>query len=397
MKKSLLRVVIFMALVLTLIAGEAFAQKKPATGNLPPVIGIATAGVGSGGHSMAVAFAPIMQKYFGVPVRVMPAWSATVNLSQIKDRKAHFVGGGQSQGTAGVAAEGRDYLASHEWGPQELGIVWYNYTCPYGILVRGDSAIKTMADLKGKKVAIYLTGLAWTTGLEGCLAFAGLTWKDVQTVEVGGYDHCARAVADGRADFTYNATISTVTIEVEQNPKGIRYIPMDLKDKAGWARYFEINPFFANLVCTTGVKSSHGIPMANHPFVIWTYKWLDQNLIYRLAKFFSEQHDQYKQLHPSLPDMSFENMVKFKDNGIAMPLLPGTVKYLKEKGKWDATDEKWNNEQWAKSKKLSQAWQAALDVAIGKKINPDYKNKAWLAIWDKHRSPVPRYSSRIKE
>jgi TRAP transporter TAXI family solute receptor len=398
MKKFFLMVVISIALIVTFIAGDALAQKKPAAkGKLPPMIGISTAGVGSGGHSMAVAFAPVMQKHFGVPVRVMPAWSVAVNLSQIKDRKAHVVGGGQSQGSAGMAAEGLDYWADHAWGPQEVGIVWYNYTCPYGILVRGDSSIKTIADLRGKKCAIYLVSPAWTSGLEGCLAFGGMTMKDVQTVEVGGYDHCARAVADGRADFTYNATISTVTIEVEQNPKGIRYIPMDLNNKAGWAKYFEINPFYSNIVATTGVKSSRGVPMGNHPFVIWTYKWVDSDLIYRMAKFFSEQHDQYKMGHAQLPDMSFENMLNFKDNGIAMPVVPGTVRYLKEKGKWDASDEKWNNEQWGKFKKLTQAWDAATEEAISKKINPTYKNKAWLEIWDKHRSTVPRFSCRIKQ
>jgi TRAP transporter TAXI family solute receptor len=237
MKRNLLFGVISLALVVTFITGDAFAQKKPTKGKLPPLIGIATAGVGSGGHSMAVAYAPVMQKHFGVPVRIMPAWSSGVNLAQIKDRKAYFSGGGASQSMAVDAIVARDFFADHAWGPQRVGTVWHNYACPYGIVVRGDSDIKTMADLKGKKAAIYLVSPAWKIGLEACLAFGKLTWKDVQTVEVGGYDHCARAVADGRADFTYNAPISTVTIEVEQNPKGIRYIPMDLKDKEGWERF----------------------------------------------------------------------------------------------------------------------------------------------------------------
>jgi TRAP-type uncharacterized transport system substrate-binding protein len=253
-----------------------------------------------------------------------------------------------------------------------------------------------MADLKGKKAAIYLVSPAWKLGLEGCLAFGGLTWKDVQTVEVGGYDHCARAVADGRADFTYNAPISTVTIEVDQNPYGIRYIPMDLKDKAGWERFWAIRSDSGGGVCTSGVKPALGVPMVNSPFVIWTYKWVDQDFTYLLAKFFSEQHDQYKKLHPNLPDMSFENMVKFKDTAAAIPILPGTIKYLKEKGKWDASDENWNNAQWAKIKRLTQLWEAATEEAISKKINPDYKNKAWLEIWGRHKSVIPPFKARMK-
>ena len=55
---------------------------------------------------------------------------------------------------------------------------------------------------KGKKAAIYLTSPAWKLGLRACLAFGELTLDDVEIVEVGGYSQCARAVADGRADFT---------------------------------------------------------------------------------------------------------------------------------------------------------------------------------------------------
>ena len=391
MKKGMLSVIMCTVIVMIFMGGNVGAESK-----LPPLLGIATAGVGSGGHSMAVAYAPILQKHLGVQVRVMPAWSVAVNLSQIKDRRAYFVGGGVSQGNAGMAAEAHDIFASHEWGPQRVGIVWYNYTCPYGLMVRGDSDVKKIADLKGKKLAFYGSSPAWTSGLEGGLAFGRLSLNDVEKIEVGGYSQCARAVADGRADFTYNAPISTVTIEVEQNPKGIRYLPMDLNDKEGWDRYFEINPFFANLVCSTGVKSAAGVPMGNHPFVIWTYESVDQDLVYRVAKFFSEQHDQYKDLHANLSDMSFEKMVEFKNNGVAMPILPGSVKYLKEKGVWDEADEKWNNEQREKIDKLEQAWQAALDEAIPKKINPDYRNKAWLEIWEKHRSTLPRFRSRVK-
>jgi hypothetical protein len=97
MKKSFLCFFVSLALAATFIAGDACAQEKPSKSKIPPLIGIASAGVGSAGHSMAVAYAPVMQKHFGVPVRVMPAWSAGVNLAQIKDRKAHFIGGGQAR------------------------------------------------------------------------------------------------------------------------------------------------------------------------------------------------------------------------------------------------------------------------------------------------------------
>ncbi|MEW6184795.1 MAG: TAXI family TRAP transporter solute-binding subunit [Thermodesulfobacteriota bacterium] len=396
MTKSISVLIWSFLFVVSFNSGTVWAQPKAAKAKLPPLVGIASAGVGSAGHAMAVAYAPVLQKYLGVPVRVLPAWSAGVNLSQIKDRKAHFIGGGASQSMAVDAIVARDFFANHEWGPQEVGIVWQNYACPYGIMVRGDSKIKTMADLKGKKAAIYVVSPAWRLGLEACLAFGGLSLKDVQTVEVGGYDQCARAVADGRADFTYNAPISPVTIEVAENPNGIRYLPMDLKDKAGWERFWAIRSDSSGAICNSGVKAALGVPMVNSPFVVWTYKWVDQDFVYQLAKFFAEQHGQYKSLHPNLPDMSFESMVKFKDTAAAIPFLPGAVKYLKEKGKWDATDEKWNNAQWEKQKKLTALWDKAEEEANAKKIKIDYKNAAWMELWEKSKSDIPPFKARMK-
>jgi len=389
-----LAVLLFLAIALTMGSVSAEAQQSANKKSIPPMIGIAASGLGSNGHAMAVAYAPHLQEYFGVPVRVMPSWSAAPGLLRIKDRRAHFNGGGISQSMALDTIFAKDYFADADWGPQEVGIIWNNTASPYGIVVRGDSDIKKMSDLKGKTAAIYITSPAWTIGLKGCLAFGGLTIDDIKTVEVGGYSQCARAVADGRADFTYNCPQSPVSFEIAEGPHGTRYIPMALDDKEGWDRFGKIRSDCLGAACKAGPKSSLGVPMVCSPFVLWTYKWLDDDLVYEIAKFFAENLDKYKGSHPYLYEMSLEETVKFKDRLAVVPFLPGTVKYLKERGLWSEDDEKWNNEGWKTEKKLRELWDQAVEEAHKKKIKVDYKNKKWVELWNKYRSSVPSMRPR---
>jgi TRAP transporter TAXI family solute receptor len=372
-------------------------QNGDASGDaLPSLVGLATSGVGSGGHTSTVAFATELESYLGVPVRIMPAWSPAVNLTQVIQGHAHIVGGGSSQGSYYDAVMGRDVFANHEWGPQDLTVVWYNYTAPYGIVTRGNTGIEKIEDLKGKKGAVYLSSPSWYTGFLGCLAFGGLTADDVEIVEVGGYSDVARAVAEGRADFTYLYTGSAVTYEMAENPHGIKWVPMPLEDEEGWAKYFELNPLYGRIVSEKGVEESHGVPMGNHPFIWWTYKDVNEELVYRVVKFLVEEHDKYKDNHPDLADMSLESMLAFIEEGIGGPLHPGTVRYLKEIGKWSDEDEAWNNKQWQLIENLRAAWDDAIEEAIDKGIEPSSGNKAWIEIWEKHRDqcePIRRRSS----
>lgn len=328
-------------------------------------------------------------------MRVMPSHSMSVQLTQILTGKCHWVQP-MSQANVGDALLGNAQFANHEWGPQTVGMLTYNYQCPFGIVVRGGSDIKTMADLRGKKAASYVGNPSWSNGLDSCLAFAGLTRDDIQVLDIGSYTACARAVGEGKVDFTYNSPISTVSHEIAASPQGTRYLPMPLDDKEGWARFNEVAFFLTKRICDRGVEHAHKVPMANTDFVLATYRDIDEELIYRLVKFVCEEQDKFKDLHPNLVFTGLENTLKFKDRGIAIPIVPGAVRYLKEIGQWDNADEQWNNEQWDRVDKLQKAWEEALAEALPQKIRPQFDNEAWLEIWHKHRANIPLPSPREK-
>ena len=57
-----------------------------------------------------------------------------------------------------------------------------------------DANIRSLKDLKGKRVAFVKGAASLENSMRGMLAFAGLTWDDVIKVEVPGYAASIQAV-----------------------------------------------------------------------------------------------------------------------------------------------------------------------------------------------------------
>jgi TRAP transporter TAXI family solute receptor len=362
-----------------------------ASSDFPSIVGIATIGVGTSSHTSTVAYAPLLEKELGVPVRAMPSDSTKVSFSQMREKKALY--GALSTSSLGVALQGERPYDVKGWGPQKIALLWMGYDGPFGFVVRKDSPIQSIKDLKGKKIAWYTASPAWMGGAEGSLRFGGLTLKDVDLVNLGSYSSCARGVAEGKVDAVYVSPVSPVTFEIAQGPSGIRYLPMPLEDKQGWERYREINPLIGNGICESGVAEARGVPMANHIFCTTTYLDTDTNQIYLVARFFGEAYDQYKDLNPNLKDMSLKKMRALLDMR-GLPVHPGTIKYLKEKNLWTSEDEKWNQELLENMNRYEKAWTEALNEAKAKGIEVEMDNKAWIECWDKYRTKLPQFKMR---
>src|SRR6266550_2322118 len=95
------------------------------------------------------------------------------------------------------------------------------------LIVRKDSPIKTIGDVKGKRVTgEYPAQLAVWYNVFGSLANGGLTWNDVKVVPVPAVNEGVDALIQGRADVTTHAIGSAKVKEAEASI-GVRYIPLD--------------------------------------------------------------------------------------------------------------------------------------------------------------------------
>lgn len=354
----------------------------------PSMLGLVTNGTGNATHAMILGISQVMESELGVTSRLMPSVGLAGALELVRSGQSQIIGGGQSQVSLVQAISGDDFLSSEEWGPQRLGYVYYGYGCPYGIVVRGDLKVEKIEDLKGLRGAYFDSSPSWSYGFDGCLAFGGLSRSDIVPVQAGNYEMCGRAIMEGRADFTYLAPVSPITLELYESPSSCKYIPMPLEDTEGWNRYFEHAGANSNFLCASGLESARGIPMANAPFNTITYLDKEEELVYNFVKFMNENYDKFKDMHNLLPESSLENTVNFMRNGNCLPVHPGTVRYLKEIGEWTDADEAWNNETIEKMDKIREVWDKAVADAKAQGMKISNENPDWIAFWNEAKKEI---------
>ena len=407
MRKRLIALSVLLCLVLltSLVVGCAKPAPAPAPTpapapapvpppyELPVTVGITGgAATGSTTYALTCAIAPVMEKQWGIKVRVRPTEIAKERYVGLRDGTIHAILSDASGNILfSLIGDPKVYGGKGE-GPMAIRVAWYCIDMFYGWLVRGDSDIKSFADIKGKRVVKGTHSAVCIKAFEGMLAFAGLTEDDVTVVPVGSWSAQPRAVMEGRADIGYYAPESAVSYEMEASPHGVRYLAFPSEDTEAWARYSVYGPDKYPAKCSRGVESALGVEMLGGPRGVVVHRDTDEGLVYEMVKFLGEQFADYKDLHPQLEYFSLDHQRAWLDS-CPYPYHPGAIKYLEEKGIWTAEDDKWNMAALGLEKQYQGAWEAALKEAEAKGIEVDVKDDEWISLWEKYqgKQKPPRF------
>jgi uncharacterized protein len=113
--------------------------------------------------------------------------------------------------------------------PQDnLRMVAALFPSPVGLMVRADSGIETIADLKGKRVAWGIPAQASLQPyVEGALANGGLKPDDVTPVPVASVANGVEALVSGTVDATLFALRGGKVVEADSAVGGIRWLAFD--------------------------------------------------------------------------------------------------------------------------------------------------------------------------
>ena len=393
MKKVYL-VTLGILLVAALILGSS---AKPALAwKWPKLITIVTHSAESPFYAVTVGWGAVFEKATGSRVRVMPEEIGPLRFKYVKqgrhDMAVEVAGGGVT-----VVLEGIESAATREGGPFQVRALWTNCLMANGLMVRGDSDIKTTDDLKpGIRFAIgpgpiqTKVALAWA-------AWAGLKKEDVQIVPFGSLPAAVRAIADGKADIVATNPTAPWTYEVEAAPHGIRWLDTDpKKDPQAVARYIKVMPFDVFAKAPRGsVKSAEGITLVFVPAFYFVRQSTDPELTYHLAKWLDENFDAYKKKHPDAAAMSIDTF-RFTLDTALFPVHEGVIKYLKEKGMWTAADDKRQAYNVDLVSRYVKAYEAAIAAAGAKGIKVDPKKKEWMNLWAEHKKDLPVFKIMLE-
>lgn len=332
--------------------------------------------VGSSGYVQASAIADAFSKNYGMKIRLVPSGTSIGRLMPLTGKKVDC---GFLANEVYFAFEGIYDFATKDWGPQDLRVILAHPTT-IAMATTKDSGIKTPADVKGKRFSFIPGAPTLNIKGEAFLAFAGLTWNDVQRVDFPSYGSCLKALIEGKTDISVVSATASTMYELETSPRGLYWPPFPPEDKAGWARMVKIAPFLSPFLETVGAGISADkpvyLPAYRYP-MITVYADTDANLVYALIKAMDESLPGYQKTHAVMP------LWNIKDSGVPpadAPFHEGAIRYLKEKGVWKAEHDKWNNERIEHFKKIKSAWGKALKEAEEKKVADDKFSDFWLNI-----------------
>lgn len=266
----------------------------------------------------------------GLQLRVQPYGGTSAYVPAVDANEVEFGLANELETTYAVKGE-----VIYKGKPQPDVRVVAILTPFYSVLfVRKDSDIKSLADLKGKRVPTdYVSQRVLDLLVQGTLANGGVTYKDIQKVPVPNVLGGAEKFSEGKADtFDFALGAGAVT-ETDAKVGGVRALPID-PSPAAMARLRKFVPVaYASLV--QPAKGRVGVLkptyLMTYDYLVLTNKKVPEEAVYKLAKI---MHDDKAALVAGFRPLSgFDPNRMAKDMG-AVQFHEGAIKYYKEIGAW---------------------------------------------------------------
>jgi TRAP transporter TAXI family solute receptor len=292
------------------------AMTASATAALAQTYGFATLQPGTLNHTTASAIAKVLKEKAGLNVLVQPTAGDQVIVPMV----AH----GEAEIGISNAMEVHDGLAK---GFKELRIIAAAHALRVGFFVRKDSDIRTIADLRGKRVPYGFSAMrALEPTVRAMLATANLTEKDIKPVLVPNVIRSADDFVSGAADAFYFAFGAPKVREVDATVGGIRMteiseqgMPAARKiERWGYLTDVSPGPVFV------GVEK----PMKVYIFdnLLFTSAKTSDEFVFKMLDTLFNNKDELIAVQPVLREFSAPFAYKQYD----VAYHPGAVKYFKE-------------------------------------------------------------------
>ena len=322
---------------------------------LPRQMAWASYDVGSSGHIQAVAIAAALTNAYGVTLRIVPAGTDVSRLAPVRDGRIDFATSGSD---VFYAAEGVLTFGTPEWGPQPIRLA--TSSSADNCLAMGtaaDAGIHTPEDLRGKRVGWVVGAPSLQTNVTAFMAFGGVTWDDVDRVEVGSFGAAWTAMINGQIDAMSAFTTGATSEQLAASSRGLRWLDLPHDDEEGWARLTAVAPHFVPHVGTMGANMNPDNPLncASFPYpVLIHYAGQDDDLVYNIVRAVSEQVETFAAAEPTAGGWADDRQV-FR---WVVPFADGAIRYWREIGVWTDEDQAHNDQLLARQAVLAEAWEA---------------------------------------
>lgn len=287
-------------------------------------VNIGTGGTAGTYFPLGGAFAEIWNnKIEGINATAQSTGASVANINLLKDGKVEVVI--VQNDVAWYASRGEVMFDGDKY--EEIRGLATMYAEPLQI-VTTDSSIKTVADLKGKKIAVGAIGSGVEANARQIIAAAGMDFEKDIDAKFLSFSEASSGLKDKQVDAAFlTAGIPTAAIQDLSAQHEVTVVAIEgevadqlLNDYKFFTKYvIPANTYKGQTedVNTLTVKSMLAVSSE-----------LDENLAYELTKQIYENHDRVVAAH---------NVGKFivaetANDGMSVELHPGAAKYFKEAG-----------------------------------------------------------------
>ncbi len=299
-----------------LLATSAFAQQQ--------FITIATGGTAGTYFPLGGALADIWNK--NIPKMNATAQSTGASIANINLLKGNNVDIVFTQNdVANYSYNGTELLKGQAYKDLRGLACLYNETIQ--LVALESSGIKTIADLKGKKVSVGAAGSGTEANARQILEAAGLTYNDIR-VQYLSFSESANNMKDGNIDAAFNtAGIPTAAIQDLSVSKKMVLVPIDGEVAAKlMAKY----PFYALQMVPAGTYQGQtkDVTTVAVKSMLAVSSKMSEDLVYTLLETMYNNTDRLIAAHSQGRNIKLETALE----GMSIPLHLGAEKYFKEKG-----------------------------------------------------------------
>lgn len=277
--------------------------------------GFATMQPGTLNHTSASAVGKVLKEKAGMNVVVQPTAGESVMIPLVARGEAEF-------GIANIF----EVEAAKTKNPN-LRLIGSLHPLRGAFWVRKDTTMKTIADLKGKKVGLGYSAMRTLDPMvKAIMATGGLTEKDVTPVLIPNVIRGADDFTSGTADMFFFAFGAAKVREVDATVGGIRALEIP---ESGMAAAKKILPEgYLSKAVPNGFFVGVDHPMGVYTWdnMIFTNAKVSDDVVYKLIDTLEKNKADLIAVQPALREFSAAALYKSYD----IPYHPGALKYFKE-------------------------------------------------------------------
>ncbi|MDI6600845.1 MAG: TAXI family TRAP transporter solute-binding subunit [Thermoanaerobacteraceae bacterium] len=334
MFKRFFAVLMVLIMAMALIAGcgtqqpaqeqtqEQAQDQKPAEQKF---LNIATGGTAGTYYPLGGAMADVWKNSIpGLNPSVQSTGAAVANVNMLRDGSVDVIF--VQNDIAYYAFSGEEMFKDKKY--EDIRGLAALYPETIQIVALKNKNVKTVADLKGKKVAVGAAGSGTEANARQILEAAGLTYNDIN-VQYLSFGDAANNMKDGNIDAAF-ITAGMPTAAVTDISASTDINIVDVSDEVA-DKLIQKYPFYVKTTVPAGTYKGQDsdIKTVSVMSMLAVSKNMDEDLAYNLTKALYENTDRLKAAHKMGEKITLDTAKE----GMSIDLHPGAAKYYTEQGK----------------------------------------------------------------